>query len=68
MYPEYQSKEVRMFATSVDRQPVAATLVIQGYVALTISWSATCFVISFVVEFGCDSRVPVAQLDRAAAF
>jgi len=27
-----------------------------------------CFVIPFVVEFTCALRVPVAQLDRAAAF
>ena len=32
------------------------------------SWSTTCFAIRFVVEFECTLRVPVAQLDRAAAF
>jgi len=32
------------------------------------SWPTACFAISFVVEFEYDLFVPVAQLDRAAAF
>jgi hypothetical protein len=32
------------------------------------SWSTACFAIPFVVEFECALHVPVAQLDRAAAF
>jgi hypothetical protein len=31
-------------------------------------WPTACFAIRFVVEFECDLHVPVAQLDRAAAF
>ena len=68
MSPEYQSKEVKGVTTSVDKQHIAATLAIQGYIDSKSSWPTTCFVIPFVVEFSCDSRVPVAQLDRAAAF
>ena len=64
----YQSKEVRRFTTSVDKQPVAATVAIHGDIDCKSSWATACFVIAFVVEFSCDSRVPVAQLDRAAAF
>ena len=68
MSPEYQPKEVKGFTTSVDKQHIAATLAIQGYIDSKSSWSTTCFVIPFVVEFECALHVPVAQLDRAAAF
>ena len=61
-------KKLKGFPPSVGKQPVTATLAIQGYVDSESSGSTTCFVIPFVVEFSCDLRVPVAQLDRAAAF